>query len=475
MILITGAFLIRTIFMIMNLRRIIREEMNDMDWIEDIKSNQDIAQEIADETKIKYNRIYSPFLSPFSFSLSFFRFFSPFSSTFFSYCKEQYGLSEDDINDVWDRYKKIIKDRVGVEEVETSPINESDDMQWIRDIPNELSKEEKWVIINDINPNSLEESKLIQNYLFKQGFKWVTGRNYYLPQKIYLILANPTAGISQRNRLGTFIYYSGEKNPTQIEKADEVIEEFKSEGKRVYYWSDIKPNVIMESDDMDWISDVKSNQDIAQEIADESEIKINGYIYKPGEEYLHSRRYSGKLYNPHFDDLRDSYTFYFQPFRFTDLLPIFLNYCEEQYGLTNKESQDVWERFKNIIQDKIDQLAETPKEDLNESDDMQWIKDIPAGIEIGACYKYLNATTQTDHIWYNQPLVIEKITAHVPSSGHEHPKYYYDKEVSSIEELTTADYEKTWVYLRNQETGYRNFLGMNEMVNKLEDGVLIPC
>ena len=117
--------------------------------------------------------------------------------------------------------------------------------------------------------------------------------------------------------------------------------------------------------------------------------------------------------------------------------------------------------------------------EINESDDMQWIKDIPAGIEIGACYKYdvMDAITQTvtGNVLVNQPLVIEKIQAHVPSSEHEHPKYYYDKEVSSIEELTTADYEKTWVYLRNQETGYRNFLGVNEMVNKLEDGVLIPC
>jgi len=234
-----------------------------------------------------------------------------------------------------------------------NPLNEEmDDMQWIEDVPNELPKKEKWVIVNDVNADSLEESKLIQNYLFKQGFKWITGRNYYLPQKVYSILANPTAGIFQHNRLGTLTYYSGE-NPRHIEEADEVIEEFKSQGKGVYYWSDIKPNVIMESDDMEWISDVKSNQDIAQEIADESEIKIYPTGPYPSFEYLHSSRYSGILYNPHFSNdlghLANGYRFYFQPFRFPSLLPIFLNYCQEQYGLTEKDSQDVWERFKNII------------------------------------------------------------------------------------------------------------------------------
>jgi hypothetical protein len=112
MILITGAFITRTIFMIMNLSRIIREEMDDMSWISDVKSNQDIAQEIANETEIKNNRIYSPFFP--SISIPFLFPSSPSHSPslaplFFTYCKEQYGLSEDDIDDVWNRYKNIIK------------------------------------------------------------------------------------------------------------------------------------------------------------------------------------------------------------------------------------------------------------------------------------------------------------------------------------------------------------------------------
>jgi hypothetical protein len=101
---------------------------------------------------------------------------------------------------------------------------------------------------------------------------------------------------------------------------------------------------------------------------------------------------------------------------------------------------------------------------INESDDMDWIKDIPAGIEIGACFKYSSPPTNPYKLG-----VIEKIT--IISDDND----YYPKDISSIEELTTADYENTWVYLKNQETGHRNFLGVNEMVNNLEDGVLIPC
>ena len=88
-------------------------ESDELEWIKDIKSNQDIAQEIANETEIKNNKIYSPFF-PSPLSLSFSYSSSLYSSlfSFFTYCEEQYGLSEDDINDVWNRYKKLTNDKV---------------------------------------------------------------------------------------------------------------------------------------------------------------------------------------------------------------------------------------------------------------------------------------------------------------------------------------------------------------------------
>jgi len=111
------------------------KESDGMEWIQDVKSNQDIAQEIADETKIKNDLLYTPF-PPFPFStvplrmpyLHFPLFSTRLLSSFTKYYKEQYGLNdEDDINDVWERYKKLVRDKV-------NNINESDELQWIKDI-----------------------------------------------------------------------------------------------------------------------------------------------------------------------------------------------------------------------------------------------------------------------------------------------------------------------------------------------------
>ena len=113
----------------MNIKRIIREELDGLEWIKDTNSNQDIAQEIADETKIKNNRLYHPLfhpLSPLPLTLSHPLLFSSFTK----YGKEQYGLDNlEDVNDVWKRYKDIVKDKIN----DHSNINESNDLQWIKD------------------------------------------------------------------------------------------------------------------------------------------------------------------------------------------------------------------------------------------------------------------------------------------------------------------------------------------------------
>ena len=117
----------------MNIKRIIKEELDGLQWIKDVKSNQDIAQEIADETKIKNGRLYPPFSLLFTPTPTQFTFLSrsAFASLIFrNYGKEQYGLDKEDANDVWKRYKDIIKDKIN----DHSNINESNDLQWIKDI-----------------------------------------------------------------------------------------------------------------------------------------------------------------------------------------------------------------------------------------------------------------------------------------------------------------------------------------------------
>ena len=93
-------------------------ESDDMEWIKDTKSNQDIAQEIADKSEIKNGRLYPHSLlpsfpslpSPFpSYSIPIRSHSSLLSFSFFiDYCKEEYGLNINDIEDIWDRYKEII-------------------------------------------------------------------------------------------------------------------------------------------------------------------------------------------------------------------------------------------------------------------------------------------------------------------------------------------------------------------------------
>ncbi len=145
------------------MRKLIKKILKEDDWdfVRDIKSNQDIAQEIADKTKIKNNRLYHPpsslnilFSHPSpSLQLSFLSLLFP-HPLFTKYCKEQYGLdNEDDINDVWERYKKLIKYRV-------NNLNESDELDWIRDI-------DPYIPFGDAQVGKWYGVQIMDRYLFE--------------------------------------------------------------------------------------------------------------------------------------------------------------------------------------------------------------------------------------------------------------------------------------------------------------------
>ena len=76
-------------------------------------------------TEIDYDqeKIYFPFSTSLTLSTPYLR-FSPFFSLIFlpspiafsSYCKNQFGLTEDEIRYVWKIYKDIIKDKISKRE-----------------------------------------------------------------------------------------------------------------------------------------------------------------------------------------------------------------------------------------------------------------------------------------------------------------------------------------------------------------------
>jgi hypothetical protein len=87
----------------------------------DYKFLNKVIDQIVNETEVDYDegRVCTPF-SPRSFflfplyPLLFLSFFSsPLPLLSFSiHCREVYGLNEDEIEYVWNEYKKIIKDKI---------------------------------------------------------------------------------------------------------------------------------------------------------------------------------------------------------------------------------------------------------------------------------------------------------------------------------------------------------------------------
>ena len=81
-----------------------------------------VVDQLVSETRIDYNerKIYFPFSSTSLFFPSplpsFFShpssYFSTFSLSFFKHCREVYGLNDDEVGYVWDKYREIIKDKI---------------------------------------------------------------------------------------------------------------------------------------------------------------------------------------------------------------------------------------------------------------------------------------------------------------------------------------------------------------------------
>ena len=78
-----------------------------------------VTEQIISETRIDYNELsptlYTPFLSHPPLNLSLISLTTPprfLFSSFTKHCVEVYGLNDDEVGYVWDRYRYIIKNKI---------------------------------------------------------------------------------------------------------------------------------------------------------------------------------------------------------------------------------------------------------------------------------------------------------------------------------------------------------------------------
>ncbi len=104
---------------------------------------------------------------------------------------------------------------------------ELDDFDWVGDVRPALNQEQKWILVNDVNPSSIEESIKIQKFLFNLGYKWFSSK--LIMETIYSIHHYTSKGLR-----GDISYYTNTENEKEL--ADRMIER----SNNVYYWSQIK-------------------------------------------------------------------------------------------------------------------------------------------------------------------------------------------------------------------------------------------
>ena len=124
--------------------------------------------------------------------------------------------------------KKIIKEEI-------------DDLEWVKDVVNiKLGKNENWILVNDIDRESITEGHEIQKYLFDLGYSWGTGdlKNELKDFCVYTIYH--FGNVKDDDHM----YYQDGCRDADIRISDRDI---KSGEHMVYYWSDLKPKTIEES------------------------------------------------------------------------------------------------------------------------------------------------------------------------------------------------------------------------------------
>lgn len=135
---------------------------------------------------------------------------------------------------------------MGIKRIIREELKESEDFDWIKGVSSKLSKNSDWWIINDVDPHSLKVSEEIQDFLFKQGFAWMTKTTKFLP--------NPLVAISYRGgtyplQSGRFGYYPPTTDDYNGHTVNDIEEYEIEDGDVIYYWGELsKISKINESD-----------------------------------------------------------------------------------------------------------------------------------------------------------------------------------------------------------------------------------
>ena len=351
-------------------------ESDELDWIRDTKPEPIIGSCIVDK------------LDP--------------SQTMWTIESERKTLSGTDVIDISDGEKNLsLNKKFFLEDYYNGRyvfcnelINESDEMDWIRDTKPSLNMDSNWMLINDVDPNSYEESKLIQEFLFDLGYKW------YSSKGVQQVKINDIQHFNSESLKGDLTYCSpNEKSMTECGMKNH---------ENIYYWSEIKPNNLNESDDMDWIKNI-----------DTSDYLEPPYFINMKNQGLSKKEYNSvlsKLYNQpvKYGLSIQGYSIYDDQnkkiyFETTDGQWVKRKFDEKGFEIYYENSDGSWQKreydangnqtyFENnnglwIKSEYDDQNKRIYYEDssgiiidnrnLNESDDLDWIRDTGLPFRVG--------------------------------------------------------------------------------------------
>ena len=147
------------------------KESNYLQWINDVKSDEDVAQEIIDKTEIVKDtdgniRIGQYFYSHPGFEVDYF--YNDSATYFIEHLENYYGIEDlKHVSRIWKRYKKGVATKI---DKELGSVNESNDFSWVDEIPQYDFHNGYYYI--DISELDEDETCEVQQLILDMGIDW---------------------------------------------------------------------------------------------------------------------------------------------------------------------------------------------------------------------------------------------------------------------------------------------------------------